>query len=175
MKLFLGIEIPDELKQKIFQFVKSIQITSKGWEQPHDYHLTLLFFGETSEEDLIKIKIRLDQFIYKSFEFQTASFEFFNRRILFLGFAPSNELLELKKIIDQTFPEWMRPNEKPFIPHLTVKRWQRYEFNYLEKEMSARIFHPVKFKVSALVLFKSQIDSENNKYHIIHRIKFTES
>ncbi|MDD4975406.1 MAG: RNA 2',3'-cyclic phosphodiesterase [Bacteriovorax sp.] len=171
MKLFLGIEIPDELKQKIFRFLKPIQITSKGWEAPQDYHQTLLFLGETSEEELSIIKQRLALFVFHSFELQTATFEFFNRRILFLSFEPSNELLEFKKEIDHTFPEWLRPNEKVFTPHLTVKRWQRYEYDYLAEGIKARVFPPNKFKVSELVLFKSEKDLENNKYHIIHRVK----
>jgi 2'-5' RNA ligase len=174
VKLFLGIEIPDELKQKIFQFLKPLQLTSKGWETPHDYHQTMLFLGETSEEELAIIEQRLALFIFHSFEFRTTSFEFFNRRILFLSFEPSNDLLEFKTEIDKTFPEWLRPNEKVFTPHLTVKRWQRYEYDYLAAGIKARAFPSTSFKVSELVLFKSEKDLENNKYHVIHRVKLRE-
>jgi 2'-5' RNA ligase len=174
MKLFLGIEIPKEIKCKISEFVSPIQMTSKGWEQPSDYHLTLLFFGETSEEKLAEIKNRIEHFSNRPFELETAPFQFFSRRILFLSFRPSNDLLELKKLIDKIFPEWIRPNEKAFIPHLTIKRWQRYEFDYLEAAIRERELQPMKFKVSELAIFKSERDFENNKYHVIHRVQFSE-
>lgn len=41
MRLFLGIEIPDELKHELGEYVSLIKNREKGWEKVHDYHLTL--------------------------------------------------------------------------------------------------------------------------------------
>lgn len=173
MRLFLGLEIPEELKREIDQFLKPLHTSEKGWEKASDYHQTLLFLGETSAEELEVIKNRLRHFFFHSFDLRTSSFEFFNRRILYLSFLESRDLIDLKTKIDLVFPEWIRPDEKPFIPHLTVKRWQRYEYDLLYEGIKSRVFPSIKFKVGGLALFKSEIDLENNKYHVIFRVNFS--
>lgn len=169
MRLFIGIELPDEVKKKISDFLLPLQITPKGWENSHDYHQTLLFLGETPIEKIDDIKARMNQISFEAFTLTTLSFNFFNRRIMFLSFMPSVELLELKKTIDKNFSEWVRANEKEFIPHVTVKRWQRYEFDHLKAGIEKREFPVMTFTVSALALFKSEKDSKNDKYHVIYR------
>ena len=172
MRLFIGIEIPDEIKEHIFNFIRPLQISPKGWEKPHDYHQTLLFLGDTSEEALVEIIKRLNQILFHPFELELNAFNFFSRRILFLGFAESVELLELKSLVDLAFPEWLRPFEKVFVPHVTIKRWQRYEFDFLESGIKSRIFPPQKFYVTGIALFKSEKNSLNHKYHVIHKVRF---
>lgn len=172
MKLFIGIEIPALIKKHIADFVQPLQLISKGWENPNDYHLTLLFLGESSNEVMDEIIMRLANINFKPFEIELSNFEFFPRRVLFLALGVSLELIELEKQIAAIFPEWIKPEAKAFVPHITVKRWQRYEFNFLETGILSRPFVPLKLKVKGLALFKSEKDFQNNKYHIIHRIDF---
>jgi 2'-5' RNA ligase len=49
MRLFLGIDVPSEIKAFLTDAYAPIQFSTKGWELPHDYHLTLLFIGETNQ------------------------------------------------------------------------------------------------------------------------------
>ena len=56
MRVFIGIEIPEEIKKAIHRFVMPMQINNKGWEVAHDYHQTLLFIGEVSIEKIEEIK-----------------------------------------------------------------------------------------------------------------------
>jgi len=163
MKLFIGIEIPAVIKKHIADFVQPLQLISKGWENSNDYHLTLFFFGETSNDVMDEILNRLASINFKPFEIELSTFEFFPRRVLFLAFRSSLELIELEKQIATIFSEWIKPEAKAFVPHITVKRWQRYEFNFLETGIQSRSFVPLKFKVTGLALFKSEKDSQNNK------------
>jgi 2'-5' RNA ligase len=75
----------------------------------------------------------------------------------------------LKKFSGKKFPEWVKESSKPFIPHITVKRWQRYEFNDLKQGLLERNFESLKFEVTSLDLFISEKDSSDNKYHVIFR------
>lgn len=174
MRLFIGIDLPSEIKSKIADSFQSVQdvLGAKGWENPHDYHQTLLFIGETAEEVIPSITNRLDEINFAPFEMQVRGVSFFNRRIMFVDFYPSVELLELKKAVDLKFPEYLRPNEKEFIPHMTIKRWQRYEFDRLNEEVFKRPLPSIFFPVNALSLFKSERDEHNLKYHVIHQSKF---
>lgn len=170
MRLFVGIELPDEIKNSIGRYVELLQVTAKGWENPSDYHLTLLFLGETQAESVEQIIKRLDFVVFNSFELELKRLEFFPRRVLYLGLGESLELLALQDLIENLFPEWIRPQAKEFIPHITIKRWQRYEFNFLETAINSHRFELLKFRVNGLALFKSERDLQNRKYHVIYRV-----
>lgn len=172
MRLFLGIDIPLEIKAEIYQFLKPLQKSQKGWENPHDYHQTLLFIGETPEPIVEEIRLRLKKISFVPFALTLDKFYFLNRRIMYLGFKPSAELLKLKNLIDENFSNWLKPESKPFIPHITVKRWQRYEYDDLALGLSKRELPHREFIVSSIVLFKSEKDQEDKKYHVLYRKNF---
>lgn len=167
MRLFLGIDLPDKLKSDLDQYLGPLKFTTKGWERAHDFHFTLLFIGETSDEKLEGIKLKLATIKFDSFEVTIDKVEFFPRRIMYLSTEYSENLLKLKSQTDQIFPEYLRPDEKEFIPHLTVKRWQRYEFNQLKEGIENLKKKKFSFSVSKLYLFKSEINAVGEKYHVI--------
>lgn len=175
MRLFLGIELPQEIKEAISLHLKPLQKSVKGWENPHDYHQTLLFIGEASDEDLASIIERMSKIRFQSFRLTTYNFDFFSRRIMYLNFRHSQELINLKDEVESLYSEWLRPGSKPFVPHVTVKRWQRYEYDELEKGIEAKMLPEMTFEVESLALFKSEKDIENNKYHVIFRRKFNQN
>ena len=168
MRLFLGIDLPQEIKKSVHEYLVPLQKSSKGWENPHDYHQTLLFIGETSLETIDIIRKRLQMIKIDPFEVETNGLHFFNRRIMYLGFKPSLELLKLKNLVEAHYPEWLRKEAKEFIPHVTVKRWQRYEFDDLAKGIENPMRN-LTFTVNHIALFKSEKDSHNNKYHIVEK------
>jgi 2'-5' RNA ligase len=149
-----------------------LKSSEKGWENPHDFHLTLLFIGELPSGNLNSITARMIELKSKPFTLTTTTFHFFNRRIMYLGFEHSPEAYELRKIILEVYPEFHRPKEKEFIPHVTVKRWQRYEHADLVEGLETHPTHPLRIPVDGLSLFKSEKDPENRKYHVIHRVSF---
>lgn len=167
MRLFLGIEVPSEIKTLIASSIIPIQSTLKGWENPSDYHLTLLFIGESKTEQCEEIKDRMKAINFAPFLLETGQLSFFNRRILYLDFSPSSDLLMLKDQVENHFSEWLHPERKPFIPHLTLKRWQRYEYDKLHQSITEHPMRKMNFLVNRLALFKSEKDEFNRKYHVI--------
>lgn len=169
MRLFLGIEIPDVIKKSLAAYIAKLPHGKKGWEDPHDFHLTMLFIGETSEENVKNIVERMEKIKFSPFTIQIGPLEFFNRRVLYLSVLPSNELIKLRREVMMNYPEWVDPSAKEFIPHITVKRWQRYEYNELAEGIRSHPMDPVPLTVKELVLFKSEKDESNRKYHVIYR------
>ena len=167
MRLFLGLDIPPSIKEQIDQYLQPFRLTNKGWENPLDYHQTMLFIGEVSMEEFHNISNRLNEFDYHPFELTLEGIHFFSRRIMYLGFRPSADLLLLKRKIDQVFSDWVKPEIRPFIPHITVKRWQRYEYDKLESGIKERRLDSTLMIVTGLSLYKSEKDSFNQKYHIL--------
>lgn len=169
MRLFIGIDLPAEIKQDIHRSLLPLQKSSKGWEDPHDYHQTLLFIGEASPEDCDLVKERLKTFKFRPFNLKPDRVQFFPRRVMFVSFEKSPELLELKDRIEALFPEWVKPHSKPFIPHVTVKRFQRYEYDELATGLSKNALQNKSFPVNEICLFKSEKDAFNRKYHVIFK------
>lgn len=169
MRLFLGLELPDSIKHKIENYLAPIKKSEKGWESSHDYHQTLLFIGEVDPIQVDVIKERMREISFHTIDLTTTTFQFFNRRVMYLGIEKTSELLELKKLVDARFPEWSGRETKPFHPHITVKRWQRYEHADLVEGLSKDVWETIRFKVDSLSLFKSEKDERSHKYHVIHQ------
>lgn len=167
MRLFLGIEVPEDIKRQIYTSLLPIKTGAKGWEDPHDYHLTLLFIGPTHSESLPHIISTVKGVTFPPFSLTLRNFVFFNRRVMYLSFDPSPMLLQLKDQLEQKFPEYLNPHPRPFVPHITIKRWQRYEFDELFKRISENPFQPKSFEASRLSLFKAEKNLHNQKYHVI--------
>ena len=172
MRLFLGIELTESQKNEIASMLSPLKKTEKGWENYHDYHLTLLFIGEVPSQRLNDISARMIEISSRPFTLTTTNFHFFNRRIMYLGFEHSPELYQLRKQILDIYPDFNRKEEKEFIPHLTVKRWQRYEHADLVSGLEENPEHRIRIPVDGVSLFKSEKDPENRKYHVIARTLF---
>jgi 2'-5' RNA ligase len=86
LKLFIGIEIPNEIKGYIANSIGPLKVSMKGWENPEDYHLTLMFLGETKNELLDGIMKRLNTILFQSFEVELDSFNLFFAQNFILGF-----------------------------------------------------------------------------------------
>lgn len=170
MRLFLGLELPYQIKTQLADYISQLPQGRKGWENPHDFHLTLLFIGAISEENKIHIQERMNLIKFKPFKIEIGPIQFFNRRVMYLSLLPSEELMALQSQIEKMFPEWFDPEAKKFIPHITVKRWQRYEYDELYEAINRHPFSPLSVEVDKLALFKSEKDSENRKYHVIFRV-----
>lgn len=169
MRLFIGIELPIEIKNHIATSVLPLQTTLKGWENSHDYHLTLLFIGETPPENIPSIIQKMQEVSFTPFNMTISELLFFGRRVMYLSFAPVPELLDLKERLKLHFTNNYKRETKKFIPHLTVKRWQRYEYDELKKGIEANPLEKKTFTVDHLALFKAEKDRDNRKYHILAR------
>jgi len=161
--------VPAEIKKSLALSLDFIRTQSKGWENPLDYHLTLLFIGDTLNANVESITGRLNNISFSPFKLKTDKLEFFPRRVLYLSFAPSVELTQLREQIAQMYPEFVKPTDKPFTPHLTIKRWQRYEYDELKRNILAHPLVPREFEVKHVALFKSEKDAQGQKYHVIQK------
>lgn len=172
MRLFLGLEISDSVKSEIASHLSPIKKSGKGWENSHDYHLTLLFIGEVPSPAIREITARMIEIKSLPFQLTSTRLQLFSRRILYLGFEHSPEILSLREEVLRIYPEYYRKEEKEFVPHLTVKRCQGHEHAQLVSAIDRLERRPLTIEVPGLALFKSEKDPESNKYHVIQRVSF---
>lgn len=166
-RLFIGIELPTEIRSTISTYLGHLPRPKKGWENIQDLHITLLFIGETAEENTAIIMDRLHSLKLSTFEIKLTGINFFNRRIMYIKVEPSNQLHQLRSQILSLLSGQYPEEDKEFIPHITIKRWQRYEFQELQQMVTNYPFAPLSFKVDKLALYESRKDEQGNKYQIL--------
>ncbi|HXH75471.1 MAG TPA: RNA 2',3'-cyclic phosphodiesterase [Bacteriovoracaceae bacterium] len=166
MRLFIGLDLPQGIKDYLKIALLPLQVSSKSWENSHDYHVTLHFIGETNES-IESVMKRMKSIPFHPFELTLGPLEFFPRRVMYLSVNHSPDIIKLRESLYSEFSEYIDLHARPFLPHITVKRWQRHEFDELKKRVDANPIKPQTFWVKGLTLFRAEKDSENRKYHPI--------
>lgn len=123
-RVFLAIELSETIKQKIHLLKNELIELNNGLKfvEARNQHLTLVFFGEQTIQQVGKIIESLSGLSEKKFELTAAGIGCFpsldNPRVLWAG-MDSSELTELQKKIEEKLSLKI---EKEFIGHATIAR-----------------------------------------------------
>jgi len=126
LRLFVGIEFPPELKLRLS--LLSTGIAGAKWVDPGNFHLTLRFIGEVSEDTAADIDEALLRIRGRPFTVQLAGTGVFGGdkpRTLWVGVERSPELSRLRDKIEQgLIRAGLPPEPRKFAPHVTLARLQ---------------------------------------------------
>jgi len=128
MRLFVGIDITEDIRERISSYVAGLQrefpTDRAKWVKPESLHLTLKFIGESKEPE--KIKSALSSIQAPSFEVSFCSVGFFTPRaprVFWAGVKASETLPTLANTIDSALGSIGIAREpKDYTPHLTLAR-----------------------------------------------------
>jgi RNA 2',3'-cyclic 3'-phosphodiesterase len=129
MRLFIALDIEEEIRQRIARFMEGIQgfAPDGRWVKPESLHVTLKFIGEQPDETVTQIKEALAAIKACRAEIQFRGYGFFptakSARVFWIGMDASAELASLAAAIDEKTAELGIPKEeRAFSPHLTLAR-----------------------------------------------------
>jgi RNA 2',3'-cyclic 3'-phosphodiesterase len=160
MRLFIGIEIPEDIANAM----TSLQVPLHGarWVEPQDYHLTLRFIGEVEKSKAYDLDEALLAIEHNAFDLSIAGISFvggYEPKALFAGIAPSAELIALARAVDQaarTVGIAPDPRSK-FRPHITLARLKSPDLDrfgrYLER---SSLFRTEPFLVRRFAMFSTK-------------------
>ena len=127
MRLFIAIEIPEEIKEHISKIQEKMD-TAKNkirFVNKDNIHLTLKFLGEVQPNKVDDIKNNLKKITFKPFSAVLDNIGVFPSesyiKVIWIGLKPEEPILELQKTIDEALKKMFK-KEKNFKPHLTVAR-----------------------------------------------------
>ena len=131
MRLFVAIEIPDEIRKAIAGLLKELRAAAPQvkWVRAESLHITLKFLGETETGKLEAIRnalssLRSEQPV--TLEFRGLGF-FPNEkrpRVFWAGMETSSNLKALAGTMDHSLHQLGFPlGDRPFTPHLTLARF----------------------------------------------------
>jgi RNA 2',3'-cyclic 3'-phosphodiesterase len=129
MRIFIGIDLENEIRDKIARFLEGVRgfAPDARWVRPESLHITLKFIGEQKPEQVEAISERLRRVEGRAVEIHLDGHGFFptakSPRVFWIGIQAGPELGELAANIDATVEELGIPREdRPFSPHLTLAR-----------------------------------------------------
>jgi len=163
-RLFVAIDPPPAVSEALAQLPRRIRGVS--WTPPHQYHLTIRFIGEVSDEDRGKIEPALAAIQVETFTLPVEGTGSFppNRppRVLWVGTGSGHpRMFQLRQKVDDALLACglLDLDVRTFSPHFTLGRCGRdtpvAEASRFVRE-HAQFEAPV-FRVDAFTLYRSEL------------------
>lgn len=174
MRLFLAINLPSELQSSIGLQLETLKklYPQFSWIPSKNYHITLHFFGEASDQKTLVHRIEKITFDCPQFYLYAYEVDMFihNRIIIHINFHREKKLDLLVSGIKNEFDSG---NRLRYLPHLTVGRYKipsKQQYLLLQKKLS-QIPVEFEFKVEKIILFESIAGGTNPTYKSLHEFR----
>jgi 2'-5' RNA ligase len=177
MRLFTGIDLPNEIKERLDVLISHLRNTAHvRWSPAYNLHVTTKFIGEWPADRLQELidrlgAIRSSEKIDVSVK-QLGWFPNPHRpRVFWAGIKASPSLAELVRATEQSLAEvGIAAEPRPFSPHLTLARIkQPVPLQGLQRaiaELKSTDFGS--FAVDAFYLYRSQLGAGGSVYTKLH-------
>ena len=158
LRLFVGIGFPPEHKLRLSLLCSGLP--GAKWVDPGNFHLTLCFIGEISEDVAADIDDTLSRLRARRFTLQIAGTGVFGGekpRSLWAGVERSPELAGLRDKIEQALIRTgLSPEPRKFSPHVTLARLRDSPLDKLHSFLAAHAhFRADPLRVEAFSLIAS--------------------
>lgn len=175
--LALPLEPVEPAVEKMKQLQKLLSAYRIKWVRAENFHLTLFFFGEISEQQVSNIDEFLRSLVKDSsvVTFSLTGPGIFKKgnepQVLWLGIKATDQLSELKKEVDKAvLTLGFSPNDKTFRPHLTLGRFLPHQqiSSVLDNALKdIQLMEPIEYYASKLILFESKLFPAGPQYYPI--------
>ena len=177
MRLFISIEISEQLKDKIIEIQKRFRDFDIKFVEKENLHFNLKFLGEVGE-DIDKIKEAMTKVSqqFEKFKINIAGLNAFPNKnyikVLFLEVKDGRQtMIGIAEVLDNDLGK----SDKPFIPHLTLGRVKsgknKEKLQELVKELEN--IEIGEMEVNEIKLIKSELAPSGPVYEEVFRINLS--
>lgn len=170
MRLFIAIELPDDLKDRLVRL--KTPIPAANWVKRDGYHLTLSFLGEVESARVPALTTALSSIQAPPFSVTLRGTGRFPpkgaARVLWIGLEAQPALMTLHQQVERALvPLGFPPENRPFSAHITLARLKSDARREVEAFLDQhRAFHADPFPVSAFHLIESTLTPQGAHYRI---------
>jgi 2'-5' RNA ligase len=178
-RLFLAINIPDEIKDELCDL--RITTPEVSWVRWQNYHLTLKFLGGAiSSSDEMEIIRRVSQIKMEPFNLRLSSVGFFGSekkpRILWCGVSEEPSLRELNKRCSESLASLglIKKSDQimKFYPHVTLGRPKKLRYEKVAEFLQTfSTYRSEVFPIDSFYLMRSDLTSEGAVYTVEEEFK----
>ena len=168
MRLFMAIELPDDLKDRLVGLKTAI--TAANWVKREGYHLTLSFLGEVEAARVPAITAALTNVQSPPFMVTLGGVGRFpprgSARVLWVGIDHQPALMTLQQQVERALvPLGFPPEDRLFSAHITLARLKSDARREVEAFLEQhRAFRADPFPVSAFYLIESTLTPQGAHY-----------
>ena len=135
MRLFVALDLPDETRRALGELIERLRSECRRsrWVQPEGMHITVKFIGHRDGTMLDAIDAALATVrLPEAVEMRFRGLGFFpdqrRPRVAWCGVEASANLAQLAADVERRLePLGIAPESRPFVPHLTLARFQSAE------------------------------------------------
>ncbi len=179
IRSFIAINLSENAKKGLFKIegsLKNILNHSKvNWVKRENFHITLRFLGNIEEKQIDILKNALSSLFsnYERFELNFHNFGVFpgikRPRILWVGSDYISPFQKLYKGFNEVIEDLGFPEDKPFLPHITLGRIKYMHKRDLDglREFIDTFSVSYKEKVEKVDLMKSELTPGGPIYTVI--------
>jgi 2'-5' RNA ligase len=194
MRLFIALDIDDEIRGRIGRFVEGVSgfAPEARWVKPESLHVTLKFIGEQPDAKVDEITHTLGTIVANGVTLQFRGHGFFPTakaaRVFWIGIEAGPELAALAAAVDQETARLGVPKEeRAFSPHLTLARGGHRSSGsprWSKEDGPNRTFQRLQEKLAALpapefgtmtarefFLYQSQLSPRGSRYTKLARFE----
>jgi 2'-5' RNA ligase len=189
-RIFIAINLPTEIKEKIAQIVERINIekilddSSFRWASPDNWHLTISFLGYQPDEAigpiLEAIKETAEEFPAPTVEFEKIIMAPPDKPARMVWLTGSKETSKSLGGIRSYLEDLLikngvrfRTENRPFNAHLTLARFQPNELpGYPINQLSNHPIHQLSFTAGSLDLMESHLKRSGAEYEVLSELTF---
>ena len=167
IRLFTAIEIPSHIRAALSRLQQGLP--GARWIEPENFHITLCFIGEVSEDVASDIDETLAGLDDDAFDLHLTGLGQFGNdkpRALWAGVSDSPDLRALQAHQEAALKRiGLRLERRKYTPHVTLARFNQIEpatvWRFIE---SNNLFETLPFRVTRSVLFSSRLSQGGGPY-----------
>jgi 2'-5' RNA ligase len=183
MRLFVAIEIPEEIKKLLAEVQEKIKDSGvdAGWTRPEGIHLTLKFLGEVPEPKVPEIMTALSHATKEAtgFRLELVGAGAFpnpkNARVAWIGISGEiGKLTRIQVAVEEAMVALgFKREDRSFTPHLTLGRIKfiRSRDRWLKALDGIKDVKLSGFDVRSVSLMKSELKSSGAVYTELGRVE----
>jgi 2'-5' RNA ligase len=180
MRLFIALDIPSEIREKLSQYMDRVRPLAPDarWARVESLHVTLKFIGEVKDAKLQEIKTALTPIKAEPFTVEFKDVGFFpapkSARVFWAGVHASEALPQLAAAIEAAVEKiGIPPEKRAYHAHLTLARSPegvRNCFRLLQERLSAEQAPSFgTMTAQEFFLYQSQIMRGGSRYTKLQR------
>ena len=179
-RIFIAINFPEEIKRQLEKFQSQWPELPIRWTKPENLHITLIFLGYLSDEELLEICKIVKEVAsrHKSFSINLNKVCYgppkkMPPRMVWVEGEKSKELanlqIDLEKSLTSSESVKFEPEERSFTSHINLGRIKTWEFRKIEPEERPEVNENISlsFDVSSIEVMESELKRVGPEYTVL--------
>lgn len=180
IRSFIALSIPETMANTLGDCAAQMAYQDKSnavrWVDQANYHITLAFLGDQSEQVLDQLAEDLDRHVHRgSVDISISRLSPFPEsrpKLIAAMVAPCDELESLQKqAMNAVFASSIRLEKRRFVPHITLGRY-RHSRNHFAGVIPMNI--DARDEVAELALYESVLTPNGAEYEALFRVPLNE-